>query len=206
MVPPVGDHPIALRVTDDLRRTRLTVAFRLILVIPHLVWVLLWGIAAFLAGIVNWFATLFAGRSPDGLHAFLAQYLRYSAHVSGYLCLLADPYPGFAGDRPYPVDLAIAPSQRQNRLTVAFRLILAIPAMVVAYLLGILLDVLSLIAWFVCLVTGRAHEGMRNVGLFCLRFQLHANGYLAILTDRYPSFTYEPPPPVAADVETAAGA
>jgi hypothetical protein len=38
-------HPIRLIVTDDLRRSRLTVFFRLLLAIPHFVWLLLWGIA-----------------------------------------------------------------------------------------------------------------------------------------------------------------
>ena len=57
-------HPIRLVVSDDLKRTRLTVFFRLILVIPHLIWLSLWGIVVYLAVIVSWFATLFAGRTP----------------------------------------------------------------------------------------------------------------------------------------------
>ena len=35
-----ASHPIHLVVTDDLSRNRLTVFFRAILVIPHLIWVL----------------------------------------------------------------------------------------------------------------------------------------------------------------------
>ena len=83
------DHPIALSVTDDLRRTRLTVAFRLILVIPHLIWMSLWGIVVYFAVIGSWFATLFAGTTPLGLHNFIAQYLRYATQVYGYLLFLA---------------------------------------------------------------------------------------------------------------------
>jgi hypothetical protein len=79
------EHPIRLRVTDDLRRNRLTVGFRWLLVIPHLIWLFIWGIAVFFAVVVSWFATLFAGQTPKGLHDFIAQYLRYSTHVNGYL-------------------------------------------------------------------------------------------------------------------------
>ena len=68
MTAPATTHPIRLAVTDDLRRSRLTVFFRLLLALPHLIWLALWGIVASLAAIVNWFATLFVGRSPDGLH------------------------------------------------------------------------------------------------------------------------------------------
>src|SRR5918911_4330234 len=101
-------HPIRLRVDDDLRRTRLTVFFRLILAIPHFLWVTLWGVIAILAYIVNWFATLFMGRSPDGLHRFLATFLRYSTHVRAYFLLVADPFPGFTGTPgSYPIDLEV---------------------------------------------------------------------------------------------------
>ena len=91
----VDHHPIRLVVNDDLHRNRLTVFVRLILAIPHVIWLVLWGIVAWLAWIVNWFATLFAGRSPDGLHNFLATYLRYQTHVYSYVLLIADPFPAF---------------------------------------------------------------------------------------------------------------
>src|SRR5215210_6238965 len=143
----MNDHPIQLRVTDDLRRNRLTVGFRWLLVIPHLIWLTIWGIAVFFAVIISWFATLFAGQAPQGLHDFIAQYLRYATHVNGYLYFLADPYPGFLGDQPYDVDLEIAPPARQNRWITAFRGILAIPAHIVAYVLSILLGVLWIVAW-----------------------------------------------------------
>ena len=61
-----------LTVTDDLRRSRLTVFFRLLLAIPHFIWWTLWTIAALLAAVANWFATLFAGRAPEALHRFLS--------------------------------------------------------------------------------------------------------------------------------------
>ena len=42
-------HPIQVVVTDDLRRSRLTVFFRGLLVIPHLIVLILWSIAAEIA-------------------------------------------------------------------------------------------------------------------------------------------------------------
>src|SRR5215216_7733407 len=127
-----AQHPVRLVVSDDLQRNRLTVFFRLILAIPHFIWVALWAVIAILAGIANWFATLFTGRSPDGLHNFLATFLRYATHVRAYTLLIADPFPGFTGKPGYPIDLEVDPPERQSRLTVFFRSILAIPAMIVA--------------------------------------------------------------------------
>jgi hypothetical protein len=182
-------HPIRMVVNDDLQRNRLTVFFRLILFIPHLLWVTLWGVIAILAYIVNWFATLFMGRSPDGLHNFLATFLRYSTHVRAYVLLVADPFPGFAG-RPgsYPIDLEIDPPERQNRLTVFFRWILAIPALMLAYLLGQLNQLLAVFSWFIALVLGRVPEGLRNFAVLAIRIETQTYAYLLLLTGRYPSF------------------
>jgi hypothetical protein len=183
------NHSIRLSVTDDLQRSRLTVLLRLLLAIPHLVWLYLWSIAAELASIVAWFAALLTGRVPDGLHAFLAAYLRYLTQVTAYLALLADPYPGFAGGPGYPVDAVIAPAARQNRLVTLFRLLLAIPAWIVASVLGTVLRVIAVFGWFACLALGRMPEGMRNLGSYCLRYEAQTYGYTFLLTARYPSFS-----------------
>lgn len=74
----MSEPPVTLQLTDDLDRDRLTVFFRLLLAIPHLIWIALWGIVAVLAAIANWFATLALGRAPEPLHRFLAAYVRYA--------------------------------------------------------------------------------------------------------------------------------
>jgi hypothetical protein len=181
-------HPIRLVVNDDLRRNRLTVFFRLILAIPHLIWFALWGIVALLAGIANWFATLVKGQSPDGLHNFIATYVRYQTHVYSYVLLIADPFPGFGGQPGYPIDLEIDLPQPQNRWTVAFRLILAIPAFIVSGIMGYLNRALAVFSWFVALVLGRVPEGLRNFAAFALRYEQQTTGYAYLLTGRYPSF------------------
>jgi hypothetical protein len=181
-------HPIRLVVTDDLQRNRLTVFFRLILAIPHVIWLFLWGIVATLAAIANWFATLVKGESPEGLHNFLATYLRYMTQVYAYILLIADPFPGFGGKPGYPVEIEVDSPQPQNRWTVAFRIFLAIPAFIIAGIFGYLNRILALFSWFVALVLGRVPEGLRNVAAFALRFEQQTAGYTLLLTGRYPSF------------------
>ena len=181
-------HPIRLVVTDDLQRNRLTVFFRLILAIPHLIWLLLWGIVATLVAIANWFATLVKGESPEGLHDFLATYLRYMTQVYAYILLIADPFPGFGGKPGYPVEIEVDPPQPQNRWTVGFRIFLAIPAFIVAGIFGYLNRILAVFSWFIALALGRVPEGIRNVAAFALRFEQQTAGYALLLTGRYPSF------------------
>jgi Domain of unknown function (DUF4389) len=180
-------HPIHLVVEDDLRRSRLTVFFRLLLAIPHVVWLYLWSIPAAIAGIAGWFAALVLGRLPDGLHAFNARFVRYQAHVLAYTMLAADPFPGFAGDERYPVDLVVAPPENQNRLTVFFRLVLAIPAAVLSSILLYVGQLVALVGWFAALALGRLPEGMRDLIAFTIRYHLQTQGYQLLLTRRYPS-------------------
>lgn len=183
----MNTHPIHLVVDDDLRRSRLTVFFRGLLVIPHLLFLLLWAIAAYVLWIVNWFATLVMGRSPDGLHSFLARFVQYMGRVQAYYHLLANPFPPFGSGGSYAVDVEIAPPEQQNRLTVFFRGLLGIPAMILNYFLNAVFNIVAIFAWFACLALGRMPEGLRNFGVFVLKYQMQTIGYLMLLTPRYPS-------------------
>jgi hypothetical protein len=177
-----------LVVTDDLQRNRLTSFFRLILAIPHIVWLALWSIVAVLAAVANWVATLVNGKSPEGLHNFLVTYVRYQTHVYAYVLLIADPFPGFGGKPGYPIDIEIEPPQSQNRWTVGFRVILAIPAFIVSGILGYLNRALGIFSWVLAVLMGRVPEGLRNFAAFCVRYEQQTAGYALLLTGQYPSF------------------
>lgn len=184
-------HPIHLVVTDDLHRSRLTVFFRLLLVIPHLIVLTLWGIVIWFVVVIAWVVSIFTGRVPDGLRNFIAMFLRYLTHVYAYLFLAANPYPGFTGDPGYPVDVEIGPGGQMSRLTIIFRLFLAIPALIVLWVLGYVAEIVAFFAWFWALFAGKLHPGLRDVLTYYLRYNAQVFGYLALLTQRYPSFSDE---------------
>jgi hypothetical protein len=186
------EHPITLEVNDDLRRNRLTVFFRLLLAIPHFVVMAVWGLAVWVVALVAWIVTLIAGRMPDGLHNFQAAYLVYQNRVNAYVYLVADPFPPFGSGGTYPVELAVAGPEKQNRLTVFFRFLLAIPALILANVLLTLAQVLAFVGWFVALFTGKLPQGMRDLSAFCLRYYDQTMGYLLLLTQRYPSLSGGP--------------
>jgi hypothetical protein len=181
-------HPVYLvGDAEDLRRSRLTVFFRLLLAIPHLLWLSLWTIAAVLVAIVTWFATLFVGTPPAALHAFLSRYVRYSLHVNAFLYLAANPFPGFLGEPGrYPLDVQLPDAERQNRWVTAFRVVLAIPALIINSALGWALIAAAFLTWFVALVRGAAPWGLRNLSAYALRYAAQLNAYVFLLTDVYP--------------------
>ena len=94
-----GGYPIRLMVADQIEgRNRLTTFFRLILAIPHFIILYFLGIAASIVMVISWFAALFTGQVPNGLHNFLAGVSRWNARMTGYAMLLVDDYPPFGFD------------------------------------------------------------------------------------------------------------
>jgi 2-(1,2-epoxy-1,2-dihydrophenyl)acetyl-CoA isomerase len=191
-------HPIRMVVTDDLERWRLTVATRWLLALPHLLVLTLWTYVAVLVGIVNWVITLARGESPRGVHDWMARLVRYQAHVYAYLYFVANPYPSFRGWRgTYPIDLEIAPPAPQARWKTLLRIILILPAYVLATVLTYVLYVVAFLGALFALATGRYPRGFRDLSAYCLRYQAQMFGYLLLLTDRYPAlasgsgFTHE---------------
>jgi hypothetical protein len=181
------EHPVRLELEDGLERSRLTVFFRLLLAIPHLIWLTLWSMLAVLVVVVAWVVALVVGRVPSALHRFLAAWVRYWMHVGAFLLLVGGPFPGFVGAAgSYPVDLAIDPPRGQRRVVTLFRGILAVPALILAGAFSLVLWVVALLGWWASLFTGRMPEGLRNLGAVALRYSGQSNAYLFLLTDRYP--------------------
>ena len=180
-------HPVRLALTDRLERSRLTVFFRFLLTIPHLIWLILWSVLAVLAVFVAWLVALVIGRVPLPLHRFIAAWVRYTIHVMAFLFLIGGPFPGFVGAAgSYPVDLAIDPPVRQRRLVTLFRGLLAIPALFLGGAYSAVIWVAALLGWWAALFTGRMPEGLRNIGAVGLRYSGQSSSYLFLLTDRYP--------------------
>jgi hypothetical protein len=201
----MSDRAIRLAVRDpDLERSRLTVAFRLILAIPHFIWLAGWfSLVVVPVTICNWIAILAQGKPAPMFHRFTASYVRYTVHVASYVTLAADPYPGFAG-RPgsYPIDVEIDPPGRQNRWVTGFRLFLALPALLLAdsmlgwgtgsagggaTQLGGIVATVSTLAWFVCVGRARMPQGFRDVLAYTIGYSAQVTGYVLLLTDRYPN-------------------
>ena len=198
-------HPVRLVVTDDLQRSRLTVFFRLLLAIPHVIWLGLFTVGAVFVAFINWWATLFMGRSPRGLHEFLAGYVRYATQFFAYLYLAADPYPPFylgSDQSSYAVDVQIDPPERQNRWTTGFRFFLAIPALMVSGALsgggsvssggrgfstGGAMGLSSVLNWFSSMVRGRSPRGIRDFSAWAIAYTAQFYAYVFLLTDRYPN-------------------
>jgi hypothetical protein len=172
------------------QRNRGTVAIRIILAIPHIIIAGAWMYAVEVVGVVQWFIQVFTGKRNRSLTDFTISWLNYAARVYGYVGLLFDEYPEFVADQGQtPVRFAMASEEGPvNRLTVALRIIWAIPAMVIAWLLGIAIGVVTLIGWVVILITGKLPPGWHAFLVKGHRYVLQEYAYIYLVTDDYPKY------------------
>jgi Domain of unknown function (DUF4389) len=94
---------------------------------------------------------------------------------------------------------------RQRRATVFFRPILAIPQLVVLYFVNIAALVLVFLGWFAALFTGRLPESVATFVVGNLRWRARVEGYLFLLSDRYPPFSLQPAVDYPIDVVVQTG-
>ena len=91
----------------------------------------------------------------------------------------------------YPATLDVDPPVKQSRLTVFFRLIFAIPIAIFVALVGIAALFVWVAAWFVILFTGNLPQGMAEFLGKSLKLGTRVNGYIYLLTDKYPAFSMD---------------
>ena len=175
-------------------RSRLRTFFRYLLIIPWQIVAAFYGIAAFFAAVIAWFAIVFTGRYPRGLYDFNAGFLRMTTRVNGFYYLLNDEWPPFGGEEApsYPVRVGVPePLDTYSRLKTGLRFIVGIPVMILGWVWSLILAVVSFIAWFAILFTGKLPQGlfepMRNASAYLAR----AGGYFLLLTEDWPPFSYE---------------
>ena len=186
--------PVTFEADYTARRSRLTTFFRLILLLPAAIVLYVFGIIASIAIVIAWFAIVITGRYPKGLFGFVSGFNRSLARVTAYGLLLAEPYPPFGGAHApgYPVRMEFAgPLERYSRPKTLFRLILAIPIVILRYAINLLLEIGAIGAWFVIVITGKLPRGLFDVMVLANSYTARSDAYLFLLTETYPPFQDE---------------
>jgi hypothetical protein len=182
--------PILVRVAAPTRQRRVTVLFRVILAVPHFVVLYALNIALEVVALIGWFIALFTGELPEWAHTFITGVIRWQTRVYAYMYLLTDVYPPFSlDDDAYPVRL-VSRRTKLNRLAVLFRIILTIPAAIVAGVAGFGLVVLSFFAWLIVLFTGQLPSAWHQAAAAIVRYVARYSGFFFMLTSEYPKALY----------------
>ena len=207
-------YPVSATVEPQLaNRNRLTTAFRIILAIPHLILVGglgasiairsggsdttsfggetgLLGTIALLLAIFSWFTIVITGEHNPTIRQYTQFYLRWRVRGLAYVMLLADQYPPL-GDGAYPAALTFDERDKpRDRLAVGFRLILAIPQLIVLFFVLCAWWVTTVVAWFMILITGQYPAALYNFGVGAMRWLIRVEAYLLLMVDDYPPFSF----------------
>src|SRR5690348_17908780 len=95
-------------------------------------------------------------------------------------------------DEQHPVRLLVEDDYRRNRLTVLFRLLLAIPHYIWFVLWSIGAVVAAVAGWVATLATGRLPVPLHRFLAAYVRYTTHLTAYLAIVANPFPAFTGAP--------------
>jgi hypothetical protein len=207
-------YPVRLRVQRAEHYSRLTTFFRGIMVIPHLIWLIGYSIAAAFVTLYAWFAILAKGAYPKGALEWQERYLRYASRVGAFYWLLTDSFPPFHGrdkEDAYPnVSYSIERTEHLSRTTTALRVpgvitnaltrihpifflveLYLLPANIVAAFLFVFGWLVSIVAWFAILITGRFPATLFELIELPFRYGLRVASFSNLVTDRYPWFQPE---------------
>jgi hypothetical protein len=184
-------YPVTYDQAPPVERNRLTVFFRILLVIPHMLVALVGIVVVVFAVLAAWFAIVFTGRFPEGLYNFLAGACRWTTRLNGYLYLVTDEFPPFdLGEHPeYPVRVAIAPRKESySRVKAFFRIFLVIPVAIVAYVMNLWMQAVGLVLWLSGVFVGKTSPGLTEAQRIPLAYYTRANAFYWLLTEDFPPF------------------
>ncbi|MFN0145681.1 MAG: DUF4389 domain-containing protein [Dehalococcoidia bacterium] len=91
----------------------------------------------------------------------------------------------------YPIRLEIAPAAAQSRFTVFIRIAMIIPHAIILYALGAAQQVVTFIAWFAIMFTGKYPAGLFGFSVGVSRWQTRVTAYFLLLTGVYPPFALD---------------
>ena len=204
-----NSYPVNLTIDYSETSDRLTIFFRLFLVLPILILLGLvigndqaaeqhhgWRFLYQGAGILfvpTLLMILFRKKYPKWWYDWNLALTKFSYRVFSYLILLRDEYPSTDEEQALHVEIPYPNTEKElQRGMPLIKWFLAIPHLIVLCFLYIALIVCTIIAWFAILFTGKYPKGMFDFIVGVLRWSLRVSAYAFLLTtDQYPPFSLE---------------
>ena len=209
MQQPGDSYPARLDVDypeEGLDRVR--TAFRLVLLIPIVILagLVAGGFVSAETGDLAWLGgggalflptllmLLFRRKYPRWWFDWHLELWRFSNRVGAYVLLLRDEYPSTDEEQAVHLEVDYPDAEADlNRFLPIVKWLLAIPHYIVLAVLWVVAIVVTVLAWFAILVTGRYPRPMFDFVVGVARWSLRVEAYMWLLTtDRYPPFRLEP--------------
>lgn len=183
-------YPATFLLPRPANSRRLLLLLRPFLFLPHLLWSLLFGMAAGVVQFLSFWAILITGRHPRGLWTVLESYFRYSMLVQAWAMYLTDRYPPFSGSASaaYPIAVRVEYPARMSRATVFFRLLLLVPHFFYSIGYSVFYAIVEFLTWWTILFLGRMTDGQFDTARSYCIYTGRLTAYALLLVDEYPPF------------------
>lgn len=195
-------YPASLQIDYPAKLDRVTTFFRAIWVIPVLIVFSILSSGDYTNETGGISTGLFAATAlmilfrqvyPRWWFDFALEFNRFSYRVFAYLFLLTDRYPSTVDAQAVHLNIDY-PNAKQdlNRWLPLVKWFLAIPHYIVLVLLSIGVVVVTVIAWFTILFTGKYPKGLFDFVVGVSRWSIRVAAYAFLLTtDKYPPFSLQ---------------
>src|SRR5258708_2763941 len=165
------------------------------LTLPHAFLLMLFGIWSAILTFISFWVILFTGRYPESFFEFQVKLIRWNVRLNARRGNLVDGYPAFFTDgtddltsfeMPYPESLS-----RGTALLKAFfgAIYCGFPHLFVLLFRSIWGGILSFIAWWVILFTGKYPTSTHAFNVGTIRWTIRLQLYLTYMSDEYPPFS-----------------
>mgnify|MGYP003327580404 FL=1 len=177
-------------------RDRVTVLFRGILVFPMFIYLgsLMqawhWGISSVVFTVPVILTLVFRGKYPSYILTFNHAMLELSTRITAYVLFLTDDYPSIERNENVAVLFPdVEGGKKLSRWQPIFKVIFAIPLIILGIIYTVLSIILSFLAWIHILVTGKYPDPVIKWVIGCINYWNRLIGYAVVLvTDEYPTF------------------
>ena len=177
-------------------RDRVTVLFRGILVFPMFIYLgsLMqawhWGISSVVFTVPVILTLVFRGKYPSYILTFNHAMLELSTRITAYVLFLTDDYPSIERNENVAVLFPdVEGGKKLSRWQPIFKVIFAIPLIILGIIYTVLSIILSFLAWIHILVTGKYPDPVIKWVIGCIKYWNRLIGYAGVLvTDEYPTF------------------
>ena len=163
--------------------------------IPHLFLLFFFGLWGAILNFISFWIILFTGRYPESFFEYQVKLMRWQVRLNARYYNIADGYPAFGldGEDEY-TDFDVKYPESLSRGRQIVKLLFGVIYVMIPH--GFLLifrtiwnAILTFLAFWVVLFTGKFPESWHEFTVGTMRWSMRINLYLGYMTDDYPPFT-----------------
>ena len=168
------------------------------ILLPHAFLLVFLGIWSAILTFISFWVILFTGRYPQSFFEFQVDLLRWNNRLNARFYNLSDGYPAFglkAEDEFTDFDMEYPETIDRGLVLIRFFfgfIYVLLPHGFILYFRTIAMMILSFLAFWVVLFTGKYPQSWHEFNVDTLRWIIRVNLYMTYMSDTYPPFNGKP--------------